>query len=54
MPERQQDHGRIPVTVAVALGSLDQLHDLVAGQVLSGSQLGVWLSGWPVLRANCS
>jgi hypothetical protein len=38
MRERQQDHGGVAVTVPVAVGGLDQLRDLVAGQVLSGPQ----------------
>jgi hypothetical protein len=41
MPEGQQDHGRVPVTVAIRLGGLDQGLDLPGRQVLPGSKLGV-------------
>ena len=35
MPEADQDHGRIAMAVAVALGHPDQALDLVLGQVLA-------------------
>jgi hypothetical protein len=50
MPEGQQDHGRVPVTVAVRLGGLDQGLDLPGRQVLPGTKFGVGASG----RRNCS
>ena len=50
MPEGQQDHGRVPVTVPVRLGGLDQGLDLPGRQVLPGAKFGVGASGW----RNCS
>jgi hypothetical protein len=50
MPERKQDHGRVPVTVAVRLGGLDQGLDLPGRQVLPGPKLGVGASR----RRDCS
>ena len=44
VPEGEQDHGGVAVTVAVAPGSLDQRLDLVGGQVLPGSQFGVFVA----------
>jgi hypothetical protein len=41
VPEGQQDHGRVPVPVAVRLGGLDQGFDLSGRQVLLGSKFGV-------------
>jgi hypothetical protein len=41
VPEGDQDHGRVAVTVAVALGGLDQTSDLGDGQVFSGAELVV-------------
>ena len=38
MPEGNQDHGGIPLSPAVALGSLDQLLDLTLGQMLTRPQ----------------
>jgi hypothetical protein len=34
VPERQEDHGRIPLGPTVALGGLDELLDLTLGQML--------------------
>jgi hypothetical protein len=50
VPEGEQDHGGVAVTVPVALGRLDQLPDLVGREVLAGPQLDVLLS----LQRNCS
>jgi hypothetical protein len=44
MPEGQQDHGRVPVTVAVRLGGLDQGLDLAGRQVLPGTKFGIGAS----------
>jgi hypothetical protein len=41
VPEGHQDHGRIPVTVSVGLGGLDQSLDLAGRQVLPGPKLCV-------------
>jgi hypothetical protein len=44
MPEGEQDHGRVPVTVAVLASGLHQLLDLGFGQVLS--HITVRLAAW--------
>ena len=49
MPEADQDHGGVPLAVAVALGGLDQLLDLALGQVFAGPKLAVWAAG----RRDC-
>ncbi len=48
--ERHQDHGGVPVTVAVCLRSLDQGVDLAGREVLAGAKLGVRSPR----RRNCS
>ena len=50
MPEGDQDHGGVPVPVAVGLGRLDQGLDLAGGEVLPGAKLGVRTP----CRRNCS
>ena len=50
MPIGQQDHQRITIAVAVTLGGLDQLVDLVVLEVLARPQLGIFQ---PPQR-NCS
>jgi hypothetical protein len=50
VPEGHEDQGRVPVTVAVGLGGLDQGLDLAGRQVLPGPKFGVGTSG----RRNCS
>ena len=50
MPEGQQDHGRVPVTVAVGLGGLDQGVDLAWRQVLPGTKFGVRASVGATVR----
>jgi hypothetical protein len=50
MPEGEQDHGGVAVTVAVALGRLDQRRDFIERQMLPCAQVGVLGS----LRRNCS
>ena len=42
MPVGQKHHQRVALAVAVRLGRLDQLLDLVGSQVLAGAQLSVW------------
>ena len=42
MPVSHQDHGGVPVTVAIVLRGLDQLFNLSLGQVLSAAKLAVW------------
>jgi transposase-like protein len=42
MPVSHEEHGRIPVAVAIVLRSLDELFDLAFGQVLSAAKLAVW------------
>src|SRR6516162_7557374 len=50
MPESKQDHGRVPVAMAVAAGSLHEPFDLTLGQVLT---LAVMRVG-KATAANCS
>ena len=50
MPEGDDDHGRVPMAIAVGLGGLDQRFDLARRQVLAGAKLGVWSQ----CRRNCS
>ena len=50
VPEGDQDHGRVPMAVAVGLGGLDQRLDLAGRQVLARAKLGVRPPG----RRNCS
>src|SRR5580704_4148701 len=50
MPVGEQNHGRVPMPIAVGLRRLDQRLDLAGGQVLAGAKLGVWTPG----RHNCS
>jgi hypothetical protein len=50
VPKGDQDHGRIPMTVAVSLRGLDQGVDLAGCQVLAGPKLGVRSPCW----RNCS
>ena len=50
MPEGKQDHGRVPVAMAVAAGSLHEPFDLTLGQVLT---LAVMRVG-KATAANCS
>jgi hypothetical protein len=50
VPEGHEDHGRVPVTVPVGLGGLDQGLDLAGRQMLSGPKLGVRTPD----RSNCS
>ena len=42
MSVRNQDHRSVPVAPAVLAGRLDQLLDFGAGQMFSGSDLGIW------------
>jgi hypothetical protein len=42
MPIGQKHHQSVTVAVAVGLGCLDQLLDLVGGQMLARAQLSVW------------
>src|ERR1035437_3449512 len=50
MPVSHEDHGGVPVTVAIVLRGLDQLFNLSLGQVLSAAQFAVRLPP----RGNCS
>ena len=50
MPEGDQDHGRVPVAVPIALGGLDQLVNLALSQMLACPQLGIWQPA----RRHCS
>jgi hypothetical protein len=50
VPEGDQDHGRVPMTVAVGLGGVDQGVDLAGRQVLAGAQLGVRPPRYPRRR----
>jgi hypothetical protein len=50
VPEGQQDHGRIPMSVSITAGSLHQPLDLFLGEVLSGSIMLIWAATTP----NCS
>ncbi len=49
MPIGEKDHQRITIAVAVLLGRVDQLLDLVIGQVLAGPQLLIRKPLW----CNC-
>ena len=50
MPEGQQDHGRVPMAMAVVPGSLHEPLDLTLGQVLTLAVMGVRQAA----SANCS
>jgi hypothetical protein len=50
MAEGDQDHGRVPVTVAIVLRGLDQGLDLARREMLAGAKLGIRSPG----RRNCS
>jgi hypothetical protein len=50
MPVGDQDHGGVPVTVAVVLRGLDYPLDLGRGEVFAHPQLGVLRPAW----GNCS
>jgi hypothetical protein len=50
MPVSHEEHGRIPVAVAIVLCGLGELFDLALGQVLSAAKLAVW----PAPRGDCS
>jgi hypothetical protein len=41
VPESQQDHGGVAVTVAVALGGFDQSIDFGGGEVFAGAKFSV-------------
>jgi hypothetical protein len=41
MPERDQDQGRVPVTIAAVLGGLGQLLDFGRREVFARPQFGV-------------
>ena len=42
VPEGEQDHGRIAMSVPIAAGSFHQPFDLFLGQVLAGSIMPIW------------
>jgi hypothetical protein len=50
MPIGQKHHQSVTVAVAVGLGCLDELLDLVGGQMLARAQISVWRA----LRRDCS
>src|SRR5262249_26896613 len=50
MPEGQQDHGHIPMSVSITASSLHQPLDLFLGEVLAGSIMPIWAATTP----NCS
>src|SRR6516225_1620941 len=50
MPEGKQDHGRVPVAMAVVPGSLHKPFDLTLRQVLTLAVMGVGQAA----SANCS
>jgi hypothetical protein len=50
VPEGEQDHGGVAVTVQVALRGLDQRRHLVDREVLTGPELGV-LSSFRVVKS---
>src|SRR5450759_3940472 len=50
MPISHQDHGGVPVTVAIVLRGFDQLSNLSLGQVLTAAKLAVRLPS----RGTCS
>src|SRR3974377_1109263 len=49
MPEGYLDHGAVPLSPAVALGSLDELLDFPFGQMLARSKRSIWSPR----RRNC-
>jgi hypothetical protein len=49
VPVGNQDHGRVPVAMAVALHGIDQCLDLVGREVFAGPQVGVGTAP----RHNC-
>src|SRR5262245_53135810 len=49
VPEGQQDHGRIPMSVPVPARRLHQPLDLSLGEVLAGSIMAIWAATTP----NC-
>jgi hypothetical protein len=50
MPIGQEYHQAIAVAVAIGLGCLNEILDLVGGQVLTGAEISVW---W-TRRRDCS
>ena len=46
VPEGDQDHGRIPMTIAVTFGGPDQLLDFGRRQIFTGAQRGVSRANW--------
>jgi hypothetical protein len=50
MPEGQEDHERITVTITIVLSRLDQPLDLVDGQVLACPNVSIFGSA----RCDCS
>ena len=51
LPIGDQDHGRVTLTPAVALGCLQQALDLGLGQILASAQFSVRFSSW---RVGCT
>jgi hypothetical protein len=49
MPEGQQDHGGVTVTVPVALGGFDKGLDFGRSEVFAGAKFGIR----PAKRSNC-
>jgi hypothetical protein len=50
VPEGDEDHGGVPMTVPVSLGGLDQGVNLARGEVLPGAKRGIRSPR----RRNCS
>src|SRR6516165_2171340 len=50
MPESQEDHGRIPMSVSIPARRLHQPLDLLLGEVRAGSIMPIWAATTP----NCS
>src|SRR5262245_21748762 len=50
MPEGQEDHGRVPMSVPITAASLHQPLDLFLGEVLSRSIMPIWAA----TTSNCS
>jgi hypothetical protein len=50
VPVGHQDHGRIPVTVAIFLGGIHELFNFGFSQIFAGTQGGVGEPPW----CNCS
>jgi hypothetical protein len=54
VPESDQDHRRVTMTLPIVLGRLDEALDLRRRQVLASPQLSVWWAPGRVPPRNCA